>query len=244
MAARMVNKKAAVDDAKKLTGPEKAAVILLSLGEEHTRLWQGLDDDEIKEISQAMASLGTVSAHGRRGAAGRVRLGHERLGRGHGQSFEQTQRLLAAFMPADRVDGLMEEIRGPAGRTMWDKLGNVNEAVLANYLKNEYPQTVAVVLSKVKPDHAARVLTTPARGLRPGMRPADAAHGAGAARDPRQDRTDPAHRVHVEPGAHLQARQPRDDGRHLQLRSTARPRPASSARWKSATARRPNASAP
>ncbi|MGB8618009.1 MAG: FliG C-terminal domain-containing protein [Pseudolabrys sp.] len=40
-----------------------------------------------------------------------------------------------------------------------DKLGNVHEAVLANYLKNEYPQTVAVVLSKVRPDHAARVLT-------------------------------------------------------------------------------------
>jgi len=53
----------------------------------------------------------------------------------------------------------MEEIRGPAGRTMWDKLGNVNETVLANYLKNEYPQTVAVVLSKIKPDHAGRVLT-------------------------------------------------------------------------------------
>jgi flagellar motor switch protein FliG len=53
----------------------------------------------------------------------------------------------------------MEEIRGPAGRTMWDKLGNVNESVLANYLKNEYPQTVAVVLSKVRPDHAARVLS-------------------------------------------------------------------------------------
>ncbi len=53
----------------------------------------------------------------------------------------------------------MEEIRGPAGRTMWDKLGNVNEAVLANYLKNEYPQTVAVVLSKIKGDHAARVLS-------------------------------------------------------------------------------------
>ena len=41
---------------------------------------------------------------------------------------------------------------------MWDKLGNVNEAVLANYLKNEYPQTVAVVLSKLRPEHAARVL--------------------------------------------------------------------------------------
>src|SRR6185312_9446534 len=61
-------------------------------------------------------------------------------------------------LPRDRAAQIMEEIRGPAGRTMWDKLGNVHEAVLANYLKNEYPQTVAVVLSKVRPDHAARVL--------------------------------------------------------------------------------------
>src|SRR6185312_15317011 len=61
-------------------------------------------------------------------------------------------------LPRDRAAQIMEEIRGPAGRTMWDKLGNVNEAVLATYLKNEYPQTVAVVLSKVRPEHAARVL--------------------------------------------------------------------------------------
>ena len=75
-----------------------------------------------------------------------------------------------SFMPGDKVDTLMEEIRGPAGRTMWDKLGNVNEAVLANYLKNEYPQTVAVVLSKIKSEHAARVLACAAGGLRAGMR--------------------------------------------------------------------------
>ena len=74
-------------------------------------------------------------------------------------SFDQTQRLLSAFLPPEKVDALMDEIRGPAGRTMWDKLANVNEAVLANYLKNEYPQTVAVVLSKIKGDHAARVLS-------------------------------------------------------------------------------------
>jgi len=41
---------------------------------------------------------------------------------------------------------------------MWEKLSNVQEEVLANYLKNEYPQTVAVVLSKIGPEHAARVL--------------------------------------------------------------------------------------
>jgi len=58
----------------------------------------------------------------------------------------------------DRVQGIMSDIRGPTGRTMWDKLANVHEQVLANYLKNEYPQTVGVVLSKVKPDQASRVL--------------------------------------------------------------------------------------
>jgi flagellar motor switch protein FliG len=159
MAARLVSKKPAVEDVRKLTGPEKAAVILLSLGEDHTRLWQSLDEDEIKEISQAMASLGTVSAQVVEELMVEFVSGMSGSGAVMG-SYEQTQRLLTSFMPAERVDALMEEIRGPAGRTMWDKLGNVNEAVLANYLKNEYPQTVAVVLSKIKPDHAARVLTS------------------------------------------------------------------------------------
>ena len=158
MAARLVVKKQAVEDARKLTGPEKAAVILLSLGEDHTRLWQGLDEDEVKEISQAMATLGTVSSTVVEELLIEFVSGMSGSGTVMG-SFEQTQKLLASFMPADRVEAMMEEIRGPAGRTMWDKLANVNEAVLANYLKNEYPQTVAVVLSKIKPEHASRVLT-------------------------------------------------------------------------------------
>ena len=156
--ARALNKKPAVEDVRKLTGPEKAAVILLALGEDHARLWQGLDEDEVKEISQAMATLGTVSAQAVEDLMLEFVSGMSGSGAVMG-SFEQTQKLLQSFMPADRVEGMMEEIRGPAGRTMWDKLGNVNESVLANYLKNEYPQTVAVVLSKIKPDHASRVLT-------------------------------------------------------------------------------------
>jgi len=149
--------KKAVNDASKLTGAEKAAVVLLSLGEEHSEMWQSLDEEEIKEISQAMSTLGTVSAAVVEDLLVEFVSGMSSTGAIMG-SFEQTQRLLGSFLPGDKVDALMEEIRGPAGRTMWDKLGNVNEAVLANYLKNEYPQTVAVVLSKIKAEHAARVL--------------------------------------------------------------------------------------
>ncbi len=147
------------EDYRSLTGPQKAAIMMLSLGEEHSaRLFSMMDDDEIKEISQIMANLGTVSASIVERLfvefADQVSSTGSLVG-----SYESTERLLSKTLPKDRVNQIMEEIRGPAGRTMWDKLGNVNEAVLANYLKNEYPQTVAVVLSKIKPDHAARVLS-------------------------------------------------------------------------------------
>lgn len=147
-----------VDDVKRLSGAEKAAVVMLALGDDHVQLWQALDEEEIKEISQAMSHLGTVSSNVVEELLIEFVSGMSNSGNIMG-SYEQTQRMLAAFLPPDKVDALMEEIRGPAGRTMWDKLGNVNEAVLANYLKNEYPQTVAVVLSKIRPEHASRVLS-------------------------------------------------------------------------------------
>jgi len=148
----------AITDVKQLTGPDKAAIMMLALGEEHsTPLWTRLDEEEIKEISQAMSNLGTVSSDVMEALfiefAGNISSTGNLIG-----SYEATERLLLKTLPGDRVEGIMEEIRGPAGRTMWDKLANVNEAVLANYLKNEYPQTVAVVMSKINPDHAAKVL--------------------------------------------------------------------------------------
>ena len=147
------------EDYRALTGAERAAILMLSLGEDHSsRLFALMDDEEIKEISQTMANLGTVSSNIVERLfvdfADQISATGSLVG-----THESTERLLAKVLGAERVGSIMEEIRGPAGRTMWDKLGNVNESVLANYLKNEYPQTVAVVLSKIKSDHAGRVLT-------------------------------------------------------------------------------------
>lgn len=151
------DRKRAIEDPSKMSGPEKAAVILLALGEETHGLWEHLDEEEIRDVSSAMSNLGTVSATAVEKLivdfVGQMSSTGSLMG-----SFEATQRLLTSFLPGEKVETIMEELRGPAGRTMWDKLGNVNEVVLANYLKNEYPQTVAVVLSKVKSDHASRVL--------------------------------------------------------------------------------------
>ena len=147
-----------VSDFRGLSGPQKASILLLALGEEQcSRLFSMMHEDEIKEISSAMAQLGRVRADIVETLCAEFAESVSQTGTLVG-SFESTERLLQRTLPRERVTQIMEEIRGPAGRTMWDKLGNVSEVVLANYLKNEYPQTVAVVLSKVRPDHAARVL--------------------------------------------------------------------------------------
>jgi flagellar motor switch protein FliG len=147
------------EEYRSLAGPEKAAILMLALGEEHaTKMFSMMDDEEIKEISQTMSGLGTISAN----IVERLFVEFADQLSSTGSlvgSFDTTERLLSKVLPEDRVNGIMEEIRGPAGRTMWDKLNNVNEAVLANYLKNEYPQTVGVVLSKLKPGHSASVLS-------------------------------------------------------------------------------------
>jgi flagellar motor switch protein FliG len=144
--------------AKALNGPERAAVLLLALGEEHgSKIWAQLDDDELRQIGVAMSALGTVAASTveammvefvtRLSASGAV-MGN----------FDAAERLLRQFLSPERVVGIMDEIRGPAGRNMWEKLSHVQEDALANYLKNEYPQTIAVVLSKLTTAHAGRVL--------------------------------------------------------------------------------------
>src|SRR6202012_105274 len=146
------------EDYRSLTGPQKAAIMMLSLGEEQAgKLLALMEDDEIRELSQMMANLGSVSSN----VVERLFVDFADAISNTGSlvgTYESTERLLLKGLDKERVALIMEEIRGPAGRTMWDKLGNVHEQVLANYLKNEYPQTVAVVLSKIKADHASRVL--------------------------------------------------------------------------------------
>lgn len=142
-----------------MSGPQRAAVVMLALGEEFgAQVMRMLDEDEIRALSLAMSQLGSVDANhvedvivdfvSRMSATGALT-----------GTYDSTEMLLRKMLPPGQADSIMDEIRGPAGRNMWQKLSNVDGDVLANFLKNEYPQTVAVVLSKIKTDHAARVLS-------------------------------------------------------------------------------------
>src|SRR5690348_14327484 len=141
-----------------LSGDEKAAALLLALGPDFGKpIWSELDEMEIKTLSRAMVRLGPITQDMLDGLMAEFVTTIASSGSVAGNT-DTTERLLLSFLPQDRVDAIMEEIRGPAGRNMWEKLSNVQEDILASYLKNEYPQTIAVVLSKIATDHASRVL--------------------------------------------------------------------------------------
>lgn len=143
---------------KKFSGPQRAAALLLVLGKQNgAPIWSALQVEEVKELSAAMAQLGRIPAPVVEFLLVQFSSEISSMSSLHG-SFETTERLLTDILPDDKVKEIMEDIRGPSGRTMWDKLSNVGEALLAGFLKQEHPQTVAVILGKLRPDHAARVL--------------------------------------------------------------------------------------
>jgi flagellar motor switch protein FliG len=143
---------------KRYNGSQRAAALMLALGKDHgAAIWDQLSTDEIKELSSTIAGLGRVPSQVVEYLLVQFTSEVASMATFHG-SYETTERLLNGLLPDDKVREIMEDIRGPSGRTMWDKLSNVSETVLAGALKHEYPQTVAVILSKLRPDHAARVI--------------------------------------------------------------------------------------
>lgn len=142
-----------------LTGTQRAAALLMMLGEEDGKaIWSELSDPEVKRLCLAMTELGSVRGEtvaeiaadflGACGTPGAVT-----------GNLDRAQELLAAVFDAERVQAIMTEVRGAsAGRQVWRRLAEVPPDLLAAFLRNEYPQTVAVVLSRMSPEGGGRVL--------------------------------------------------------------------------------------
>jgi flagellar motor switch protein FliG len=146
-------------DIVKLTGKQKVAIVLLSMSDENaTKIFSLMNEDEITDISHSMSQLGSVSPEVVESVMGKLKtdLAGDASFLGN---LHTTEKLLGKVLDKDRLQSLMDEIRGPQGRNTWEKLANVNEELLALYFRNEHPQTAALVLSKISPDHAAKVLS-------------------------------------------------------------------------------------
>ncbi|SDG92564.1 flagellar motor switch protein FliG [Alloyangia pacifica] len=144
---------------RKLSGPQKAAILFLCLGEKRgSALMQQLDDDEIQRVTRAMSGLGSISSE----TVEQVLSDFvEDMTNGGGVvgSFAVAENLLRSLLPGEQVEGILKDIRGPLKeRDLWARFSGLSENVIANYLKGEHEQTIAAILTNVKTDVAAKVL--------------------------------------------------------------------------------------
>ena len=142
---------------EKLPGPVRAAILLLALGErDGAPIWQALNDKEIRTVSMIMAHLGSVSKIDLMKTA--AEFVQEVSASDLSGTPEATEKLLLGTLPRNRAKNFIEEIKAPSSPDLWDKLSYIRPEQLAVFLKNEYPQTAAVVLCHLRSEQAARVL--------------------------------------------------------------------------------------
>ncbi len=137
---------------------ERAAVIVMALDDERSRrLVSQLSEDEVRRLGSAMARLGRTDMEAVEEIIEEFRI---QVGRSCTivGGYDAAEKMLSRFLPAEKVAEIMDEAKGPNGKNIWDKLSHIQPQTLAGYLRNEYPQTAAVILARLPAHHAAKIL--------------------------------------------------------------------------------------
>jgi flagellar motor switch protein FliG len=155
------------DQKQRLTdGPNKVAAILLALGRPMAgTLLEYFDPAEVRLITRRAAELGQVTPQ----EIG-VLIDEFTQSFAEGTSLygtaNEVAKLLGDVLPPDQVAEIMSDVLGNSNRSIWERVSSGSESVLAAYLMKEHPQTIALVLSKVKPSCAAKVMAQLPQELR------------------------------------------------------------------------------
>ncbi len=146
--------------AKHLTGAKKAAILLLCLGEDVTaKIFEALDDSEVREISRCMINIDHVDP-----LLAREILEEFKEARGgdigvYVRGDEFAKHAILGGGNASRAQYLLDQVSaGIEGRPL-ETISKMHPRMVAGLLENEHPQTVALILSTQKEDHTSKILS-------------------------------------------------------------------------------------
>lgn len=142
-----------------MTGLQRAAIFLLSLGEkEASDVLKHIGAKEVQKLGQAMASLGSVSAPQANQVIDRFinELGDQTsLGVG---ADDYVRKVLVGALGEDKASGLIDRILLGRNSKGLEALKWMEPRSIADLVRNEHPQIIAIVLSHLDADQAAAVL--------------------------------------------------------------------------------------
>ena len=142
----------------KITGPQKAAILLVALGDKISgEVMKQLNDEEAKAVSKAIARLEKVTPSQTESVLEEFcQLTGQNGGRG---GFDYAKRVLAnAFGPegAKRIADHLP-IGGGVNKNL-ESLQKADPNQLSRFIESEHPQTIALILSHLSPSQAASLL--------------------------------------------------------------------------------------
>jgi flagellar motor switch protein FliG len=141
-----------------LSGPEKAAIFLLTLGEDFTaKVFQRLEEDEIRTVGRQMAKIDHVEKDDIASLLKEFRSDEG----GEGLFLSGDDLLEAALKKAlqsDKANSILDDIRSDWRLTLFQKARKLDPRILVNFLRNEHPQTIALVMAVLEQSQAAVIL--------------------------------------------------------------------------------------
>ena len=146
-------------DPDKLTGPQKAAIFLMIMGDEFTsQVYKYLDEEDIKRIGIEMAKIDYIPAEAVKKVLEEANMEAKELIGDITLSPEEflKQSLIKAY--GEKGKELFEEIKKEVGPETFKKLKRLDPKTIASFLANEHPQTIAIILVHLESELAGQVL--------------------------------------------------------------------------------------
>ena len=145
-----------------LTGAQKAAVLLIALGDQaSTGLLKQLSEEQVQAVSGAIADLSSVTAAQAESVLQEFRDATSDFARVGPGGFAYAKRILTSAFGPEGSKKHLDQLPGPHGEMgSARQLQNVEPELLARFVKSEHPQTVAIVLSQLNPAQSASVLAS------------------------------------------------------------------------------------
>ncbi|WP_144395173.1 flagellar motor switch protein FliG [Pleionea sediminis] len=143
----------------KYTGTEKAAVLLLSLGEENAAaVLKHMGPKEVQRIGSAMATLKNVAKESVEDVLDEfLESVEDQTGIGIGTE-EYIKKTLKSALGDDKADALIDRILLGANTKGLDTLKWMDPRAVADIIRYEHPQIQSIVLSYLDPDQSAEIL--------------------------------------------------------------------------------------
>ena len=151
---------------KVLKGPERVATLLFAMGKPAaSKILRHFSEEEIRLVTKSAAQLGPVSPSQIEQLveefASNFSDGADLIG-----GAAHIEKLLTGILSPEQISNIMSEVVGNANRSIWERISTVSESAIASYLMKEHPQTAALILSRVKPSCAAKIMTQLPQPLR------------------------------------------------------------------------------